>query len=143
MVAENQLQEKMTIERATQEINEWLDYKKISPKKRETHKDSIETLVDALQCGTIVIKEDKTIVHKLLFPITVGPNEEVTTSEITYQPRIRVEALNLRLKGISSNDVNGRLMGYVYAITKQPTNSLNGIDTEDLSIATAIATFFI
>jgi hypothetical protein len=43
------MQKKVSREVAIEEINQWLDFKKVSDSKREVYEDNIETLVEAIK----------------------------------------------------------------------------------------------
>lgn len=123
---------------AEKEITGWLDHKKISTAKREANKESIETLIGYVRDGVLSITEDKTIIHKLLFPL----DKEQPLSELKYKPRINAGAIQRHLQGVKGNDVDGRLTAYAAGIAGQPKEIIKALDTEDYSIAMSVAVFF-
>ena len=127
---------KVSIEISQQDVNRWLDYKKMTNKKREEKGEMIETLVDLVSSGDITIDEECNIVHQLLFPIG-----EIKI--LTYKPRLKAEAISVHLKGVGSDDLTGMISAYAAALTVQPKSVIKELDTEDFSIAKAIAIFFI
>lgn len=122
-----------------QEIEKWLDYKKISHKKREIQKDHIDSLVDAICDGSISLKDDFTIVHNLKFP-TDG---ELPVKTLEYKPRLKMETIHMHLQGVKSQDADGRLCAHVAALTSKPKDLVRKLDTEDYTIAQSIAIFFL
>lgn len=131
--------DKISKEIAQAEVESWLDYKKISAKKRESQKDQIESLVDALVEGTLSMNDDKTIVHQLKFEI----GEEIKISKLEYKPRLKMSAIHLHLSSVKSSDADGRVCAYISALTGLPKDILKAMDSEDYSISQSIALFFI
>src|ERR1700745_753597 len=93
-------------ETAKAEIEKWLDNKKISPKKREIQKDTIETLVDAVSEGLLIVKEDFSLEQTLKFP-TDG---EISIKKLEYKPRLKIETIHVHLQGVKPSDADGRLL---------------------------------
>ena len=124
---------------AQSEIDKWLDHKKISAKKREQQKDSIDSLVDAVVEGTLVLKEDFTLVHTLKFP-TDG---ESPIKTLEYKPRLKMDIVHAHLQNVKSTDADGRVAAYVAALTTKSKTIVKALDTEDYSVAQSIAVFFL
>lgn len=131
---------KVSREVAENEVNEWLDFKKISTKKRETQKEYIDVLIDAMCDGVLVLKsETKEFVHNLKFP-TEG-EEPITT--LTYKPRLQFSQVKGHLQTVKTGDGDGRFIAYMAALTAKPKQVFEKLDSEDLSIAQAITLFFV
>lgn len=124
------------IEVARAEINGWLDYKKITPAKRQAHKEFIESLVEAVSIGALTIDEEKVITHNLLFPLE-------GMKEIKYKPRISTGLVEIRLKGVDNTNANAMFIAYIGALSNVNVGLINKLDTEDFKIARAVASFFI
>lgn len=124
---------------AQSEFDKWADHKKISAKKREQQKDSIEAIVDAIVEGTLVLKEDNTLVHTLKFP-TEG---EAPIKTLEYKPRLKMDIVHAHLQNVKSNDADGRVAAYIAALTTKSKTIIKALDTEDYSIAQSIAVFFL
>jgi len=131
----------VSLDVAQAEVEKWLDYKKVSQGKRDKQKAQIEVLVDAVCDGTLVLKEDLTWVHNLKFPVTLADKEELKT--LSYKPRISQGEAHMHLQRFKADDVDGRVLAYVLALTKTPQDFIKRLDTEDSSIAQGIAIFFI
>lgn len=122
---------------AIKDVNAWLDYKKVSQKKRESNSDQIEVLIQAIEEGNLSIDlETFEINHELLFPIG-------ETVLFTYKPRINVGLIHRRLSGIKSGDSDGRFLAYVCTLTGLNSGIVSAVDTEDYGICFAIACFFL
>jgi hypothetical protein len=131
---------KVNRETAEKEINGWLDFKKVSATKRESNKDFINNLIDAVCEGVLVVKDDtKTIVHNLKFP-TEG---EAPLTTLEYKPRINYSSVKNHLTNVKPGDSDGRFTAYMAALTGQPKQLFEKLDTEDYTIAQSISLFFI
>lgn len=136
------MSEVMTYEQAREEVNSWLDYKKVKDKKREAYKDAVETLVDGVKDGTLVIAEDMKINQTLAFPVEDNAGK-VVFDKLEYKARLSVGEIAERTKGVKATDTDGRIMAHVSALTGKAIGLLNKMDTEDNSIAQSIAVFFV
>ena len=130
--------ELITQEIAERDVESWLDHKKIKGKKRESQKDAIETLIESVMEGDLVLDPDtfkftQTLLH---------PMGEI--NELVFEPRLAMGKIRKKLKGIKiTEDTTGYIMGYVATLTNQPYNVIDGIDADDYKIGQAIAGFFI
>jgi hypothetical protein len=131
---------KISREVAEQEVNSWLDYKKVSERKRENHKEQIEILIDAIMEGALTLRsEDKFFVQTLKFPTS---GEKPLTS-LEYSPRIKMSTVHNKLQGVKGSDADGRVCSYVAALTSHTTALIKSLDSEDYSICEAVAVFFL
>jgi hypothetical protein len=130
---------KISREGAAKEVTAWLDFKKITEKKRETYKDNIENLIDSMSEGNLTLDE-KTFefTHTLKFQI----EGEAPLTTLKYKPRITVEKVQVHLQGVRPNDNYGLINAYIAALTTQPKSVIKQLDTEDYSVAYGIAVFF-
>lgn len=124
---------------AIDDINRWLDAKRIREKKREQNKDLIDVLVEAVEDGILIVQEDNSLTMDLAFGI--GEGESI--KKLTFKPRLRIDEVKPHLERVKSSDGDGRLMAYVTALTGQPTKLIYSMDTSDQSLATSIALFFL
>jgi hypothetical protein len=136
----------LTLEQAHEEIESWLDYKKISAQKRKSFEDQIETLQEAICEGSLVLEkggegesDSFKFVQALKFPF----GKEEIIKELTYRSRIGVATIHLHLKDVKSTDADGRLLAHIAALTSQNKELLKKMDTVDYTTASAIAMFFI
>lgn len=127
----------VNMDTAREEINAWLDEKKVRESKREKFKEHIETLALAVSDGLLTRKEETNeLVQKLQFPVG-------TLNELVFKPRLNNEMLRPFLKNIAHDDASARLNAYVSALTTQTTGLISKIDTEDIDISQTIAVFFL
>lgn len=127
---------------AEQEVQDWLDFKKVNARKRQNYKENIETLVDSIVVGILTLNDDKSFVQKLNFPLG-EEGKEATITTLTYKPRIKVQTVQVCLQGIKPADADGRVCGYISALTGTDRNIIKQLDTEDYSIGESIAIFFL
>lgn len=129
----------VSYEVASSEIQSWLDAKKVPQSKREASEDYINTLIDAVAEGEMVVNSSNELEYKLKFP-TEG---EEPVTKITFKPRIKTGDINTRLKNMKSKDSLNTLLAVISAVTNQPTSLLEKLDTQDMGICNAVAVFFI
>ncbi len=134
---------KISREQATNEVNDWLNYKKINERKREAYVESIETLIDGIESGSLSINEEKTFIQVLNFPIGTDGTDTLAVKTLEFKPRLKLSTVHLHLQGVKSTDADGRLIAYVAALTSKPKDLIKAMDTEDFSIGQAIAIFFL
>ncbi len=133
-------EQKVTAEQAEREINGWLDRKKIFNSTRDDHEASIRVLVDAIMFGCLILNEDDTFTHNLLFPIE---GESASTDVLTYKSRINFRMLEPYLKGVANNDGSGRVFAHLACLTGVAKGILKNLDPADRRISDAIVVFFI
>ena len=129
----------MPIEMAAQEVDGWLNAKKVSEEKRQQRADNIKILVSAISEGDLVLREDKVFVQKLKHEF----GKDILFSELEYKPRIHVGLIHQHLTNVKSDDPDGRLLAHIAALTGKPAMVLKKMDTEDYAIAQSIAYFFL
>ncbi|MCH9621003.1 MAG: hypothetical protein S4CHLAM20_04170 [Chlamydiia bacterium] len=131
---------KVNKQTAINEVNGWLDYKRVSEKKREDLSDQIELLVEGVSDGYLRINSETfEIVHTLSFPIGEGDS----IKELTYKPRLTVSEINNRTKGVRNGDADGRVKAYISALCGQGQGVLGNLDSVDFTIPQSIIVFFI
>jgi hypothetical protein len=128
----------VTQEVAEKDVESWLDHKKIKTKKRESQKDAIETLVESMMEGDLVLDPDTfQFKQKLNFPAG-------SINELVFEPRMAMGKVRKKLKGVKiTEDTTGYIMGYVATLTNQPYAVIESIDADDYKIGQAIAGFFL
>lgn len=127
-------------EKATEEITSWLDKKKVFESVRESQKDSVDYLIDAVMTGCLTLDETTNqLTHKLLFPdATKG---EIT--EIVYKARLNDQMLRPHTQGLKPTDADGRLLAHMAALSGQPKNIIAVLDSADKKIMQSVVVFFV
>lgn len=129
---------KVNRETAVEELNKWLDAKRITGNKRKSNEEIEEELIDAIEDGWLVLNDDFTFTQRLKFPIQ-GTTE---INELKHAFRVKVGELNAKLRGVKTDDIVGRVLTYVSVLTDQPKGIIGALDTADYSVASSIATYF-
>lgn len=147
MTKENQTQPQglkaVSMDVAQEEVNKWLDYKKVGDKQRESQQDMIDLLQDAICEGLLTLDPEKYFFHQTLKLPIQDDNGNDILSEIKYRPRINEHQLTPFLKGVKATDIKGMITAYVAALSSQNNGMIKRLDTEDRRIADAIAIFFL
>jgi hypothetical protein len=131
---------KIPLDIATKEVNKWLDFKKVSPSKREAKADEIKQMAEYISEGYLVLKDNMHFTHNLKFPLETEDN---TLSVLNYKARVDAKTIHVQLQGVKPTDVTGMLHAYAAAVSGSPKGVIQGLDTEDLAIATTVAHFFL
>ncbi len=130
---------KVSKEQAQQEVDSWLDFKKISEKKRETYQDQIDTLVSAISDGYLVLGDNKVFTQTLRFPV----EGDLGFETLDYKPRVSAGAVQANLQRVKLTDSQGMMMAYACALTDKPSALMKKMDqAEDWSLLQAIVIFF-
>ncbi len=129
----------ITKEQSESEVSKWLDYKKVSEKRKESYKEHIDNLAEAISEGSLELDDKMRFKHKLKFPL----EGEMPVADLEYSPRIMVKEVHNRLRSVKSDDPDGRICAYVSALTKKPMEIIRNLDSEDYKICESIAIFFI
>lgn len=139
---------KIAREVAQEDVNSWLDKKKVFAATRERYEDHIETLIEAIMEGALILDAEakdasgeKTFefTHNLLWPI----KGEQPIETLKYKSRLNDKQLQPYLKGVKSDDADGRLLAHVAALTGTARGILVNLDSADKRISLAIAVFFL
>lgn len=129
----------INVQTAQNDVEKWLDLKKIGSAKRQSMKDSIENLVDGIREGFLSINEKGEIKQTLKFPL----GEDESIKELVFKPRISIKEVKPYLKEVKSSDVDGRLAAYVAALTNTSKDIIEKMDSEDSGVSNSIAVFFL
>ncbi len=130
---------KVQLEQAVEEIDGWLEKKKIFPSAREEYQSHIDILVEAISLGYLSLNDKGEFKQELLFPL----KEEQAVTHLDYKPRLNDRMLEPHLKGIKAGDGDGRMISYLACLTGQAKGIIKALDTADRRITNAIVIFFI
>jgi len=131
--------EKINRDAAISDFERWLDYKRVSEIKREQSQEQENVIVDGIVSGVVTIDDDCNIHQGLVFPV----EGEAGFDELVYRPRINRKMLQSKLRGVKSDDADGRISAYAAALTNKAVLQITKLDTEDLRIADAIVMYFL
>ncbi len=126
----------MTRETAVKEVNDYLSFKGMRPKRRKEKEESIDVIIDCVEDGTVSIDpETRILKHKLIHPIK-------GTKEFNYKARINQGKIATRLRMSSSSDGHSAIACYVAELSDNNITFVGMLDTEDNVISNAVAMLF-
>lgn len=132
---------------ARQDIEAWLDAKRIPAGKRKEAKEVIKTMTRAVVDGLLIWDGDqKRLTQVLIWPL--GENEDIKTIE--YKNRVTQGDISARMKGLNTDsdssdtgDMTSKVMGvYLSAISGLNAALVDRLDTVDYNVAQAVISFF-
>tara|TARA_R110000796_G_scaffold60642_9_gene140338 strand:- start:24439 stop:24855 length:417 start_codon:yes stop_codon:yes gene_type:complete len=127
----------MTAEAAKAEVMLWLDYKKVRKTTISNSTDAINNIAGAVAEGLLVLNSESfEWEQKLMNPIE-------STKTLTYKPRLSASEIQASMRGISSGDPMGIMIGLVAQLTGNLSGVIKKIDSEDYGICQNIALFFV
>lgn len=129
-------EQKVSLDVAQEEVSEWLDHLRITPQLRQTHKDMLDTLIEAVSLGYVEVNEDKTLKQNLQFP-------DGDLTELVWKSRLNDYMLEPYLKGVKTSDGDARILAYKAALTGVLKVRIQKLDSTDQRIANSIVVFFI
>jgi hypothetical protein len=133
---------KIPYETAEKEITSWLDYKKIGSSKRIAKKENIETLINAISDGDLVL-DPKTFTLKQTLKFPLKADGEIGITDLAYKSRLSTAQVGAALQSAKLNDAYGIVAATISALTGELIPSVKEIDSEDFGTASAIASFFL
>lgn len=133
----------MSFEAAQEEINKWLDHKRVKASVREVQAPNIETLVSAIQYGEASLNhETMEITQPLLFPLKDKDGGTTVLDKLVFKPRVTVGELQEASQSVKVTDFDGKVLAYMALLSGTAVAYIRKIDSEDLKIGQAIAVFF-
>lgn len=126
---------------AIEEINGWLDKCRFRKRSRESNKEYIDQLVDAVMDGDLIVDEEtKELTMNLAHPI----GESNAFKTLTFKTDLKVKEIRLKMKSgnVKPGDSDGRILAYAAALTSQPFSVVDSMSTVDQGLASSIAIFF-
>ena len=133
---------KINNEIANQEFKKWLDSKRIKKVKIKEALTQQEIIVEAIEEGDLIIKEDFTMEYSLAFPLQ-SDDGEMMLDKLVFKHRMRKEDFDKKYRGLKGTDADGRLSATIAALTGQNTNLIGKLDSIDAEVCTSIAVYFL
>lgn len=139
------MKEVMSKQDSLDEVTAWLDYKKMDPEVREMQGGNIKLMAGALQYGALTLNHDTwEFTQPLKFPLTDKNDvNKVILDKLVFKARMNLLDAKKASQGVKSNDIDGKVVSYIAALTDTAEGYINKLDTEDAKIAGAIAVFFL
>jgi hypothetical protein len=128
----------ISIEAATKEVNDWLDYQDITLEHRTgAFKGSVDKMVQAISSGNLIINPDKSLKQTLKHPI----GSDAKVSEINYKASLIVADLTNAEDSKDESEIAGALK-YLRALTGEINGVIEKINDKDFRLCQAIVNFF-
>lgn len=122
---------------AQQEINKWLDYKKLRPAQRQRYIGNIAVLVDAVEYGVLTMDPGTFKFTQLLnFPVKDN-NGTLIFDILVYKPRLTMK----EVQDCVTSDLS-QAIAYGMALTGKAEGHLGQMDSTDAFTLSSIAVFF-
>lgn len=141
------MQEKVSREIAQEEVEAWMDAKKVGAAKRDSdlYREAKEALINGVMYGRLSFNtETGQLTQYLDFPLELKDKQGNTLETISKLPirnRISEDDISAKLKGKDHDGLN-ILRAYAAAITSQPMAVIGRLDSEDSSLLKSVASFF-
>jgi len=137
------MNELVTQEVATKEVNAWLDFKHVSDTDREDYKNHVTGLIDSVKDGTISINQETfEINQKFKFPFDIGAT---VLTELKFKPRATTGEITAKIEGmkVAASNGDGRLKAILCVLTGQSWGAIGKMDTVDTKVSNNIVVFFL
>ena len=132
---------KVNHDQAVKDFENWLEFRRVNERKRESNVDSEIVLVEAIEDGRLIVNDDFTLTLNLVWP--TGEDER-GVSQLIFKPRLTAGQRQDATKGVSPKDSEGRLIGYISALTDQPMGVIKKLESgDDYDTASSIAVYFL
>lgn len=124
---------------AEKEVNEWLDHMDIPENARKVGavKIFVDSIVESVSKGFLVINDDKTITQKLKTPLAEG-----ATKEIIYDFRYTIGEYYERMKEVNETNETELAIAKLSFIAKKPKEFIGRLEGKDFKVARALVIFF-
>ena len=132
---------KIDREHAQDDIERWADARRMSDKKKAANSETIESLVDAIEQGVLIVNEDFSLTQKFTFPIE-NTEGAIELGEIKFTPRLRYKSVKQYMKSIKQDDAMGMVHAHICALTSTPMGLIDSLDMTDLGLSRQIASLF-
>lgn len=131
----------VSFEQAREEVDNWLEDRRIQPSIIEKNHDSIEIIVEAVVYGQLALVDGQ-FVQKLQYPLKKEKTDEVILEELTYKNRLTDADLSGHLRNLDTSNPLAFIKAYLAALTDKPKPLLSKLESVDKRVANAIVVFF-
>ncbi len=121
---------------AKEEVEAWLDAKKVRQSQRKNFEKAIIELEDCISEGLIVrVADSNELKVELQFPTEA-------LKSLTLAPRLKASERAKFMKGTEATDQDGRILKMISALSGENSALIGQLDVEDVAVLTSIAIFF-
>ncbi len=123
-------------ETARQDVEKWLDIRRVTEKQRANIGEAITGLVELFMEGRLSLNADGEMVQRLLFPEAVNGIEA-----LTYKSRLRVDEIE-QCRALSKKNEYEYQRQAIAKLTNVAPAEIRGMDSVDWAVAQAVFGFF-
>lgn len=130
---------------AAQEVGQWLDYRKISERKRAKNPEILEANIDSVEDGFLCFDHTKKeAIYTLNHPIE-DKNGAVIHDKLTLKSRINMSEYNQAFNSFSKSTEEGiaRTLAYISASTGISVNLLILLESSDFNDLQNLVFYFL
>jgi hypothetical protein len=125
----------LSLELAQQEVEEWMNVKKVRTSVREANKENIQVLADGFMDGLLALnKETNEITQELMHP-TDGVKKLVFKSRLTAGDKSKYLSR-------AKSDINSQIVALLAALSGENSALIAGLDTDDIAVSRSLTSFF-
>lgn len=131
----------ISAEVAQNEVEKWLDLRRVKPSLREKYKDAVQVMVESVCDGSLVLQDNGSLKQTLVFPIETKDGD-IALTELVYKPRFKVKELSMQSQDMNASNSLDITISYVSAVSSVSKSLVKEMDMEDYKVAQCIVTFF-
>ena len=122
---------------AIKDVERWLNFRRISDKRREDLKDQIDAIIEMVMDGSLIVNEDCTLKYTLAF------SDGLPWTELKFKNRLQVRDVHEILRNhVKSGDGDGRIYAYLSALAGITFGEIRLLDSYDSGRLANISVFF-
>lgn len=131
---------KVSREIAEEEIEYWLDKKKVRESQRSFYKESVEILTDAMMDGDLVLDKDT---NELTYTLSFPTEGTAPIKNLKFKARLNDAMLKPHMETSKSGTLVDVNLSYLAALTDVPKTVLAKLDTVDKRVISNVVVFFL
>ena len=134
--------EKVSLDQAKKEVNNWLSFKKVDQEKIDENVENVDALAKAISAGYLVMDKDFNFIQELKFPIEDEDGKPVK-SQLKFKPRLKMGEIQSKTQSLKAGDTFALITSYICALTNSNSGIIKLMDSEDYKIAQSVVIFFL
>ena len=127
---------------AEKDVQRWMDFKNLKPRKREERQAEIETIIESICDGDLILDKEFNFIQTLRNPVVDNEGKSIL-KEFKFKPRLLLEDVEPFLMNVKSTNMIGMLAAYTSALTGVGAGLTKKIDTDENKTTQAIVMFFL
>lgn len=127
---------KLSREKAIEEVNEWLDSKRVRPSVRKDNEEAINGMIECFELGIFARDPETNVITQFLEP-------GGALQKLEFKPRLTAEEFSKYNRNVKSGDSQGFINAKIACLTGQNTKLIEKLDHEDAKVSHYIVIFFL